>query len=68
MKITINERMKDAVNPYRNATSNSRYAMKPSSFGDREDNHCQEDGRAKSAWRETRIFGGFGLFVLSSFA
>ena len=68
MKITINEHMKDAVNPYRNATSNSRYAMNPSSFGDREDNHCQEDGRAKSAWRETRIFGGFGLFVLSSFA
>ena len=51
MKITINEHMKDAVNPYRNATSNSRYAMNPSSFGDREDNHCQEDGRAKSAWR-----------------
>jgi len=35
-------------------------------LGDKEDNHCQEDGQAKLAWRETRIFGGFGLFVLSS--
>jgi hypothetical protein len=40
--------------------------MNLSSFGDREDNHCQEDGRAKSAWRETRVVGRFGLFVLSS--
>ena len=43
------------------------YVMNLSSFGDREDNHCQEDGRAKSTWRETRVFWGFGLFVLSSF-
>jgi len=27
-------------------------------IGDREDNHCQEEGWAKSVWRETRIFGG----------
>jgi hypothetical protein len=31
------------------------------------DNHCQEDSRAKSAWRETRVFGGIGLFVLHCF-
>jgi hypothetical protein len=30
------------------------------------DNHCQEDGWAKSAWRDTRAFEGIGLFVLSS--
>jgi len=36
------------------------------SFGDREDSQCQEDSQAKLAWRETRVFGGFGLFVLSS--
>ena len=42
------------------------YVMNLSSFGDREDNQCQEDGQAKLAWRETRVFGGFGLFVLSS--
>ena len=41
--------------------------MNLGSFGDREDNHCQEDGRAKLAWGETRVFKGFGLFVLSSF-
>jgi hypothetical protein len=41
--------------------------MNPSSFEDREDNQCQEDGQAKLAWMETRIFGVFGLFVLSSF-
>ena len=40
--------------------------MNLGSFGDREDNQCQEDGQAKLAWRETRVFGGFGLFVLSS--
>ena len=34
------------------------------SFGGWEDNHCQEDGRVKSAWRETRVFVGFRLFVL----
>jgi hypothetical protein len=27
-------------------------------IGDKEDNHCQEEGHAKSVWRETRIFGG----------
>jgi hypothetical protein len=34
---------------------------------DREDNHCLEEGRAKSAWRETRIFGVTGLFVVHCF-
>jgi hypothetical protein len=33
--------------------------MNLSSFGD---NHCQEDSWAKSAWRETRVFGGIALF------
>jgi len=40
--------------------------MNLSSFGDREDNQCQGDGQAKLAWGKTRVFGGFGLFVLSS--
>jgi len=29
-------------------------------LGDR-DNHCQEEGRANSAWRDTRAFGGIGF-------
>jgi len=40
--------------------------MNLSSFGDREDNYCQEDGRAKSAWRETRVFMGIGNWIVCS--
>ena len=42
-------------------SSDSSNAMNLSSFGDREDNHCQEDGQAKSAWRETRLLGDLGI-------
>ena len=39
--------------------------MNLGSFGDREDNQCQEDGQAKLAWRETRVFGDLDcLFFL----
>jgi len=30
-------------------------------LGDRGDNHCQEEGWAKLALRETREFGGIGF-------
>jgi hypothetical protein len=32
-------------------------------IGDKEDNHYQEEGRAKSAWMETRILGGNWIVV-----
>ena len=34
-------------------------------LGDR-DNHCQEEGRAKSVWRETTAFGGIGNWIVYS--